>query len=148
QPGPRRTGPDRTQHALPEHAGEHPPDHHRGPPRHHAGAPRAARRDARAPSRRLRLVAVAYRRRHGRSFHAMTTGTDTPRFDHPPRPMAQRVGAILWPSFFAAGVCTMVFFAFVDPLELRDMTFPEMPISRGLGYTIGFFMFWLATASS
>ena len=26
----------------------------------------------------------------------------TPRFDHPPRPMAQRVGAILWPSFFAA----------------------------------------------
>ena len=71
-----------------------------------------------------------------------------PRFDHPPRPMAQRVGAILWPSFFAAGVATMVFFAFVDPLALRDMTFPEIEISRGLGYSIGFFMFWLATAAS
>ena len=55
-----------------------------------------------------------------------------PRFDHPPRPMAQRVGAILWPSFFAAGVATMVFFAFVDPLALRDMTFPDIEISRGL----------------
>ena len=68
--------------------------------------------------------------------------------EHPPRPMAQRVGAILWPSFFAAGVATMVFFALVDPLELCDMTFPEVSITSGLGYTIGFFMFWLATASS
>lgn len=66
----------------------------------------------------------------------------------PPRPLAQRLGAILWPSFFAAGVCTMVFFAFVDPLALRDMTFPAMQISRELGYSIGFFMFWAATASS
>ena len=69
-------------------------------------------------------------------------------FDHPPRPLAQRLGAILWPSFFAAGVCTVVFFAFVDPLELRDMTFPRFDLSRGVGYTFGFFMFWLATASS
>ena len=42
----------------------------------------------------------------------------------------------------------MVFFAFVDPLELRDMTFPGFGVSRGVGYTIGFFTFWLATASS
>lgn len=68
--------------------------------------------------------------------------------DYPLRPLVQRVGAILWPSFFAAGVATMVFFALVDPLELRDMTFPDIQISRGVGYTIGFFMFWLATASS
>ena len=71
-----------------------------------------------------------------------------PRFDHPPRPLAQRIGAIAWPSFFAAGVATMVFFAFVDPLALRDLTFPDIEISRGLGYSIGFFMFWLATAAS
>ena len=71
-----------------------------------------------------------------------------PQIDHPPRPLAQRIGAILWPSFFAACVATMVFFAFVDPLALRDMTFPNIEISRGLGYTLGFFMFWLATASS
>lgn len=70
------------------------------------------------------------------------------RFDHPPRPLAQRLGAILWPSFFAAGVATMVFFAFVDPLLLRDLTFPELEISRGVGYTIGFFMFWACTAGS
>ena len=71
-----------------------------------------------------------------------------PGFDHPRRPLAQRLGAILWPSFFAAGVATMVFFAFVDPLALRDLTFPTLPLTRGLGYTVGFFMFWLATASS
>ncbi|MBC7655787.1 MAG: hypothetical protein H7147_01300 [Frankiaceae bacterium] len=71
-----------------------------------------------------------------------------PRFDHPPRSIAQRGGAIAWPSFFTAGVATMVFFAFVDPLQLRDMTWPDLEISRELGYTIGFFMFWLAMASS
>ena len=69
-------------------------------------------------------------------------------FDHPPRPMIQRVGAILWPSFFAAGVATMVFFAFIDPMQLRDISFSNIPINREAGYTIGFFMFWLATASS
>lgn len=65
-----------------------------------------------------------------------------------PPPLSQRAGAILWPSFFAAGVATMVFFAFVDPLELRDATFPELRLSRSMGYSIGFFMFWIATASS
>ncbi|TZF90520.1 hypothetical protein [Cognatilysobacter lacus] len=69
-------------------------------------------------------------------------------FDHPPRPMAQRVGAILWPSFFAAGIATMVFFAYVDPLVLRDMTFPRLSMTRELGYTFGFFAFWLATSAS
>lgn len=71
-----------------------------------------------------------------------------PGFDHPPHSIAQRVGAIAWPSFFTGGVATMVFFAFVDPLQLRDMTWPGLELSRELGYTIGFFMFWLATASS
>ena len=77
----------------------------------------------------------------------MTDFTE-PRLDHPPRPLAQRIGAILWPSFFAACVATMVFFAFVDPLTLRDMTFPDLAISREFGYTLGFFMFSLATAAS
>lgn len=66
----------------------------------------------------------------------------------PPRPLIQRVGAILWPSFFAAAVATVVLFAFVDPLLLRDLSFPELEISRQGGYTIAFFMFWAATASS
>ena len=68
--------------------------------------------------------------------------------DPPVRPLSQRIGAILWPSFFAAGVWTMVFFAVIDPLELRDITFPQVEITRGLGYSIAFFMFWLATAAS
>ena len=62
--------------------------------------------------------------------------------------LAQRVGAVLWPSFFSAAVSTMVFFAIVDPLQLRDMTFPHLAMSRGLGYSIGFFLFWMATAAS
>ncbi|HEY6943195.1 hypothetical protein [Dokdonella sp.] len=57
-------------------------------------------------------------------------------------------GAILWPSFFAAGVATMVFFAIVDPLDLATITWPRVAMSRELGYTIGFFMFWLCTASA
>jgi len=69
-------------------------------------------------------------------------------FDHPPRPLAQKVGAILWPSFFSACIATMVFFAFIDPLQLRDITFPGLDISREAGYSIAFFMFWLATASA
>jgi hypothetical protein len=74
--------------------------------------------------------------------------SSAPLFDHPPRPMAQRVGAILWPSFFAAAVATMVFFAFIDPQDLREISFVEWEIGRQLGYSIGFFMFWLATAAS
>jgi hypothetical protein len=76
------------------------------------------------------------------------TDYTSPRLDYPPRPLVQRLGAILWPSFFAACVATTVFFAFVDPLALRDMTFPGLPLTRTLGYSIGFFMFWLATAAS
>jgi len=77
----------------------------------------------------------------------MSTIVPTPH-DPPPRPLVQRVGAILWPSFFSACVTTMVFFAFVDPLELRDITFPHLQISREFGYTVAFFLFWAATASS
>ena len=68
--------------------------------------------------------------------------------DHPPRPLVQRLGAILWPSFFSAGVATMVLFALVDPIELRDISAVDLPVSREAGYTLGFFGFWLLTASS
>jgi hypothetical protein len=72
--------------------------------------------------------------------------TATPRSERvPPAALA---GAIAWPSFFAAGVATMVFFAIVDPVELAAMTWPHATISREGGYTIGFFMFWACTFSS
>ncbi|WP_243039007.1 hypothetical protein [Dyella sedimenti] len=60
----------------------------------------------------------------------------------------QCAGAILWPSFFVAGVVTMVFFAYVDPVALRDITFPSLKLGRELGYSLGFFLIWLATLSS
>jgi hypothetical protein len=63
-------------------------------------------------------------------------------------PWAQRFGVVAWPSFFAASVATMVFFAFVDPLRLRDITFPGVDISRETGYSIAFFLFWSATAGA
>ena len=63
-------------------------------------------------------------------------------------PRVARLGAVAWPSFFAAGVATMVFFAIVDPVELAAMTWPHASISRQAGYTIGFFMFWACTFSS
>ncbi|MET0550978.1 MAG: hypothetical protein ABW002_17085 [Xanthomonas sp.] len=65
-----------------------------------------------------------------------------------PRPLVQRLGVILWPSFLVAGAMSVLFFALVDPLALRDITFPGRQISRELGYTVGFFMFWLATLAS
>lgn len=65
-----------------------------------------------------------------------------------PRPLVQRLGVILWPSFLVAGAMSVLFFAVVDPLALRDISFPGRQLSRELGYTVGFFMFWLATLSS
>jgi hypothetical protein len=66
----------------------------------------------------------------------------------PTRAAIWRVGAILWPSFFVAGVVSMVFFAFIDPEALREITFPSLRLNRELGYTLGFFLIWSATASS
>jgi hypothetical protein len=62
--------------------------------------------------------------------------------------MVRRVGSVVWPSFFAAGVATMMFFAVVDPVELAGITWPQVDISRMAGYSIGFFMFWLCTISA
>ncbi len=60
----------------------------------------------------------------------------------------RRLGAIVWPSFFSAGVATTVFFAIVDPVDLAGITWPRLEITRLGGYTIGFFMFWLCTFSA
>lgn len=60
----------------------------------------------------------------------------------------RRIGAIAWPSFFAAAVATFVFFAIVDPADLAEITWPHVEVSRKLGYSIGFFMFWACTLGS
>ena len=63
-------------------------------------------------------------------------------------PRAIRLSAILWPSFLLAGVATMIFFAFVDPDELNLISLPDIKFSRELGYSLGFFLFWLISAAS
>ncbi len=62
--------------------------------------------------------------------------------------VAQVVAAILWPAFISSVLATAVFFVNIDPETLRLATFPEWLISRELGYTIGFFMFWGVTSLS
>ncbi len=72
-----------------------------------------------------------------------------PDTSSPPRPSpVQKLGAVLWPSFFVAVVASVLFFAFFDPLELQRIGFPDRVISRGLGYTAGFFLAWLGTFSA
>jgi hypothetical protein len=62
-------------------------------------------------------------------------------------PGPYRLLAALWLTFLMAGVATTVFFAAIDPLELKAcVDFPE--VSRTAAYTVGFFLFWLLTASS
>jgi hypothetical protein len=62
-------------------------------------------------------------------------------------PKIQRIIAVLWPSFLMAGVATILFFTAFDPsVMLVDTPFAEL--SRIGSYTIGFFLFWLLTASS
>jgi hypothetical protein len=53
----------------------------------------------------------------------------------------QAVATVIWISFLAASVATMLFFAMFDPVEL----FASLDIEVGAqsGYAIGFFFFWL-----
>ena len=77
------------------------------------------------------------------SVDSQATAADRRRSRH-----LQRIGAVAWPSFFAAGVATTVFFAIVDPLDLAAITWSRWDVSRPLGYTIGFFLFWSCTLSA
>ena len=61
--------------------------------------------------------------------------------------VTQRIVTVLWLSFVMAGIATGAFFSAIDPLELKYcVSFPE--VSRTAAYSIGFFLFWLLTASS
>lgn len=62
-------------------------------------------------------------------------------------PTVQKVIAVLWPSFLASGVATILFFTAFDPQLLMAVGGYE-PVSRLGGYTIGFFLFWLLTSST
>lgn len=61
--------------------------------------------------------------------------------------VGQRFITVMWLSFVMAGIATGAFFSAIDPLELKYcVDFPE--VSRTAAYSIGFFLFWLLTASS
>lgn len=53
------------------------------------------------------------------------------------------IGAVLWSSLLAACLASLLFFAAVDPLQLRDAG-PRLfdGLSREAGYALGFFFFW------
>ena len=65
--------------------------------------------------------------------------------DLTPKPWSrrrQKAGVIVWSSFLAACVATMVFFAIFDPLLLGDDDQPPAWLpSHMTGYALGFFFF-------
>jgi len=62
-------------------------------------------------------------------------------------PAIQKIIAVLWPSFLSSGVATILFFVAFDP-QVILMASGYESVSRLGGYTIGFFLFWLLTAST
>jgi hypothetical protein len=57
------------------------------------------------------------------------------------------VALVLWPSFLAACAASLLFFAAVDPVLLRDAG-PRLfaGLDRESGYALGFGFFWLVGA--
>jgi hypothetical protein len=57
------------------------------------------------------------------------------------------MGLVLWPSFLAACLASLLFFAAVDPVLLRDAG-PHLfaGLEREAGYALGFVFFWVIAA--
>ena len=63
--------------------------------------------------------------------------------------VAQDVAVTLWPSFLAAAVATMFFFAFFDPAMFGEGASPPAWLDNRMGgYAVGFFFFWAITTLS
>jgi len=78
---------------------------------------------------------------------------DDPEADRPQlawSQLAQDTAVTLWPSFLAASVATMFFFAFFDPTLFGEGAVPPHWLNnRMAGYAVGFFFFWaICTLSS
>ena len=58
----------------------------------------------------------------------------------------QAVFTVVWISFLAAAVGSMVFFAIFDPVDLTGNLDEDMDIGRDAGYAAGFFFFWVLCA--
>lgn len=63
--------------------------------------------------------------------------------------LRQDVAVTLWPSFLAASVATMFFFAFVDPSMFgAGAEPPDWLRNPRAGYAVGFFFLWSMTTLS
>ena len=62
--------------------------------------------------------------------------------------MLPRVLRIVWPAFLVAGVLEMLVFAVVDPNELRWFGGPYIDWPPVAVYSVTFFIFWFAIATS
>ena len=59
------------------------------------------------------------------------------------------VAIVLWPSFLAAAVMTMFFFAVFDPVDIGEGTaLAQIVANHNAGYALGFFFFWAFTTLS
>jgi hypothetical protein len=56
---------------------------------------------------------------------------------------ARAIATVVWSGFLAAALATMLCFALLDPMSLRDGEPPAWWSSRLHVYGIGFFFFWL-----
>jgi capsular polysaccharide biosynthesis protein len=57
----------------------------------------------------------------------------------------RRLGTVVWVSFLAAAVQTMIFFAQFDPAYLNEIASITISIGRWQGYALGFVFFWTFT---
>ena len=70
-----------------------------------------------------------------------------PETSESPSRLRQDAGVLLWSSFLAACVATMVFFAYFDPqLMSEDHAPPKWLADRMTAYAVGFFFFWCVCA--
>ena len=56
----------------------------------------------------------------------------------------QKLAILGWVSFLVSCVTSVVFFAFVDPLLLVDALDISFIQGREMGYSVGFFFFWVS----
>ena len=61
---------------------------------------------------------------------------------------SQAIAIVVWISFLAAAIGTMLFFALFDPVDLGGVFDDDLDIGREAGYAAGFFFFWLLTATA
>ncbi len=59
---------------------------------------------------------------------------------------SQAIAIVVWISFLAAAIGTMLFFALFDPVDLTGIFDDDLDIGREAGYAAGFFFFWALTA--